>query len=345
MENRAVYLTELQKMSFGTCPMPKAGEGEVVVKIEAVGICGSDLHYYSHGKIGDFVVQFPFILGHECAGIVTEVGPGVQTLHVGDRVALEPGIPCGHCEFCLSGKYNLCPDVRFFATPPYDGCLMEYVAHPAQFAFPLPDSVSLEEGALVEPLAVGFNAVQTARVALGDTVVVFGAGCIGLTALLCAKACGATKILVVDMVEKRLELAREMGAETICAKEKDVISAVAEYTGGKGAEVVLDCAGANVTLRQSIEVAKAGGRVVWVGMASDTVDGLRIGPINTKELEIRSIFRYRNLYPSIISALATGKIDVGRLVTNRYSFDETPKAFAETYQNPQDIVKSVITFS
>lgn len=344
MKNRAVYLTELGKMSFGECPMPRAGQGEVVVKMASVGICGSDLHYYSHGRIGDFVVSFPFILGHECSGIITEVGPGVENLQVGDRVALEPGVPCGQCEYCLSGKYNLCPEVRFFATPPFQGCLMDYVVHPAQFTFKLPDSLSFEEGALVEPMAIGINAALTGGVKLGDTVLIFGAGCIGLVSLLASKAYGATKVLVVDVVEKRLELAQRLGAETINAKKDDVMASVLEYTEGKGCDVVIDCAGTNVTLSQSVEVAKAGGTVIWVGMASDMVNGMRVGPISTKELTIKSIFRYRNLYPTTIEAIANGKVDLKGLVSNRYSFEETPKAFAETYSDAKNIIKSVINY-
>jgi Threonine dehydrogenase and related Zn-dependent dehydrogenases len=344
MKNKAVFLTGLEKMEFREVAVPRIKADEVLVKMEAIGVCGSDIHYYAHGKIGDFVVEFPFILGHECAGTIVEIGSEVTDLKVGDRVCLEPGVPCGHCEFCLSGRYNLCPDVKFFATPPYHGCLMNYVSHPAQFAFKLPDNVSSIEGALVEPLAIGINAALTGGVKLGDAVVIFGAGCIGLVSLLAAKAYGATKVIVVDLIEKRLAVAKGMGAITLNAKETDIVAEIKKWTEGKGAQVVIDCSGVNTTLCQSINVAKAGGTIVWVGLASETVDGLPVSPISTKELTIKSIFRYKNLYPTAIAAIADGKINISGIISNKYSFEDTPRAFAETFKNAQNIVKSVITF-
>ena len=344
MENKAAFLVDIRKIEFGEVPVPKIKDDEVLVKMEAVGVCGSDVHYYSHGKIGDFVVEFPFILGHECAGTVVEVGSKVTHLKVGDRVALEPGVPCFECEFCLSGKYNLCPDVKFFATPPYDGCLMNYGAHPARFAFKLPDNVSSVEGALVEPLAIGINAALTGGVKLGDSVVIFGSGCIGLVSLLASKAYGATKVIVVDVIDKRLEVAKRMGAITLNATQCDVIEEVKKLTDGKGAPVVIDCAGTNTTLCQSVHVAKSGGTIVWVGLAADSVNGLEIGPISTKELTIKSIFRYKNLYPTTIEAIAGGKININGIVSNIFKFEQTPEAFEQTLNNPQEIVKSVIVF-
>lgn len=344
MKNTAAYLTEIGQIEFRETAMPSIGPDDVLVKMEAIGICGSDLHYYSHGKIGNFVVEFPFILGHECAGTIVEAGSAVKNLQVGDRVALEPGVPCGHCEFCLGGQYNLCPDVRFFATPPYDGCLMNYVAHPAQFAFRLPDNVSSVEGALVEPLAIGINAALTGGVRLGDTVVIFGAGCIGLVSTLAAQAYGATQIIVIDVIEKRLDVARKMGAVALNAKQTDILAEIRQLTDGKGARVVIDCAGTNLTLTQTVQVAKAGGTIVWVGLSTDSVNGLPVGPISTKELTIKSIFRYKNLYPTTIAAIAGSKIDISGIISDTYAFTETPRAFAETLANVQNIVKSVIVF-
>jgi len=344
MKNTAAFLTAIEKIEFRDVEVPSVKENEVLVKMEAVGVCGSDVHYYSHGRIGDFVVEFPFILGHECAGTIVETGSGVTDLKVGDRVALEPGVPCGHCEFCMTGRYNLCPDVKFFATPPYHGCLMNYVSHPAQFAFKLPDNVSSVEGALVEPLAIGINAALTGGVKLGDTVVIFGAGCIGLVSLLASKAYGATRVIVADVIDKRLSVAEKMGAITLNSKNCNVVEEIMRLTEGKGAQVVIDCAGVNATLCQSVEIAKAGGTIVWVGLASDTVNGLKINPISTKELTIKSIFRYKNLYPTAIAAIADGKIDISGIISDRYKFEDTPRAFAETLKNAQNIVKSVIVF-
>lgn len=344
MKNKAAFLVDIKKIEFDEVPVPTIKDDEVLVKMEAVGICGSDVHYYSHGKIGDFVVEFPFILGHECAGTVVEVGSNVKHLRVGDRVALEPGIPCHVCEFCMSGQYNLCPYVKFFATPPYDGCLMNYVAHPARFTFKLPDNVSSVQGALVEPLAIGINAALTGGVKLGDSVVIFGAGCIGLVSLLASKAYGATKVIVVDVIDKRLDVAKGMGAITLNATECDVEEEVKKLTDGKGAKVVIDCAGTNATFCQSVHVAKSGGTIVWVGLATDVVNGLEVDPISTKELTIKSIFRYKNLYPTTIDAIASGKINIDGIISNTFKFEQTPEAFEQTLNNPQDIVKSVIVF-
>lgn len=342
--NKAVYLTANKTMEFAEVAIPEISDDEILVKMEAIGICGSDIHYYSHGRIADFVVEYPFILGHECAGTVTKKGSAVKHLEVGDRVALEPGVPCGECEFCLSGRYNLCPDVKFFATPPYHGCLQNYVKHKASFAFKLPENLSAIEGALVEPLAIGINAAQTGGVKLGDTVVIFGAGCIGLVSLMAAKAYGATNVIVVDVIDKRLELARNMGAITINATQSDVVSIISELTDKKGANVILDCAGTNKTLSQTVQISKAGGKIVWVGMAADEINGLPLGPISTKELTITSIFRYKNLYPTAIAALADGKIDIKGIVSDVYKFDKTPEAFEQTLNNAQNIIKSVIVF-
>ncbi len=344
MKNTAAFLTGIEKIEFCELEVPIIKADEVLVKMEAVGVCGSDVHYYSHGKIGDFIVEYPFILGHECAGTVVEAGSKVTHLRAGDRVALEPGVPCGACEFCLSGKYNLCPDVKFFATPPYHGCLMNFVSHPAQFAFKLPDHVSSVEGALVEPLAIGINAALTGGVKLGDTVVIFGAGCIGLVSLLASKAYGATRVIVVDIIEKRLSVARGMGAVTLNAKECDILAEINRLTSGKGAQVVIDCAGTNTTICQTVKVAKPGATIVWVGLACDAVNGLSIGPISTRELTIKSIFRYRNLYPTAIAAIADGKIDIKGIISDKFLFADTPWAFSETLKNAANIVKSVIVF-
>jgi L-iditol 2-dehydrogenase len=344
MQNKAVYLTALEEMSFREISVPAVQPDEVLVKMEAVGICGSDLHYYAHGRIGSFVVEFPFILGHECAGTVVDKGASVKHLEIGDRVALEPGVPCGSCEFCRSGRYNLCPDVQFLATPPYQGCLMNYIAHKADFAFKLPPQVSAIEGALVEPLAIGINAALTGGVQIGDTVVIFGAGCIGLVTLLAAKASGAARVIVVDVIDKRLAVAARMGAEIVNARQADTVTRVLEMTGGRGARVIIDCAGTRATIAQTVQVAKAGGKIVWVGMATDVIDGLPLGPISAKELTITSIFRYKNLYPLTIQAIAEKKIDIGGIVSNQYRFEDTPRAFAESLANMQNIVKGVIVF-
>lgn len=343
--NRAVVLTAPKTLEFQEVPMPQVGPDEILMKMEAVGVCGSDVHYYSHGRIGDFVVEYPFILGHECAGTVVEVGKDVKHLKVGDRVALEPGVPCGKCEMCRTGHYNLCPDVKFFATPPYDGCLMDYVSFPAEFAFKLPDKVSCVEGALVEPLAIGLNAALTGGVKLGDTVLIFGAGCIGLVTLLAAKAYGASKVIVSDVIPLRLEVAKKLGAITVNSKEEDLLARVNEITGGRGADVVLDCAGFNQTVADAIRAARPAAHIVVVGLASDELNGIPMGPISSKELVITSIFRYKNLYPTAINAIESGTIDISGIVSRTYPFEQTPEAYRTAYECATETVKNVIVFS
>ncbi|MDD3337588.1 MAG: alcohol dehydrogenase catalytic domain-containing protein, partial [Lachnospiraceae bacterium] len=191
---KTAVMTDIEKVEIQERPVPVPGEKEVLVKVENVGICGSDLHYYESGRIGDFIVKTPFVLGHEAAGTVVETGKGVTNLKVGDRVALEPGKTCGECEFCKAGKYNLCKDVIFFATPPVDGVFQEYVAHEAALCFKLPDSMDTVEGALIEPLAVGMHAARQGNAGMGQTAVVTGAGCIGLVTLLSLKAMGVSKV-------------------------------------------------------------------------------------------------------------------------------------------------------
>ncbi|WP_342548380.1 NAD(P)-dependent alcohol dehydrogenase [Paenibacillus sp. FSL P2-0089] len=343
MKNRACYMTDLKQMAMKEIGMPVAQAGEVIVKLEVVGICGSDVHYLEHGRIGDFVVNGDFILGHECAGEVVELGPGVKHLKVGDRVALEPGVTCGQCEFCKSGKYNLCPDVQFLATPPYHGCLMDYMAFPENMAFKLPDNVSSKEGALVEPLAVGLHAAAQGGVKLGDRVVILGAGCIGLVTLLACKAYGATEIVVVDIIEKRLEAAMKLGAtRVINARQEDVLEVIAAWTDGAGVDKVIETAGSEHTVKQTPYLVKRGGTIVLVGLAAKDIIDFDFMQIMFKEADIKSVFRYRNLYPAAIGAIADGKIDVKGIVTHEFDFEETQQAFDYVINNKEDVVKAVI---
>ena len=230
MKNKAFYMTGIEKMEPGEAPIPALKPNDVLIKIKAVGICGSDLHYFTKGNIGNFVVTPPYILGHEAAGEIVSVGSHVKNLKVGDRVCMEPGVPCMACEECLTGHYNLCKDLTFWATPPYEGCLCEYVVHSAAFTFKIPDKMSFVEGALIEPLAVGLHACNLGDVGLGQTVAIIGSGCIGLVTLLSAKARGATKIIIGDIIDKRLEKAAELGGITVNTSETSFADKVMKLT-------------------------------------------------------------------------------------------------------------------
>jgi L-iditol 2-dehydrogenase len=343
VDNKAIFMHGTNQMVWKDIPMPVVRGNEVLVKVEAVGICGSDVHYYQHGRIGDFVVEGDFILGHECAGEVVEVGSGVKSLKIGDRVALEPGKTCGKCEFCKTGRYNLCPDVEFFATPPYHGVFRNYVTHPEDMCFKLPENVSNVEGALVEPLAVGLHAANQGGVKLGDTVLIYGSGCIGLVSLLASKAMGASKVIVVDVLENRLKTALKLGAtHVINPKEADVVKTVAEITEGKGAHVVIDTAAAEVTIKQSADVLKIGGTIVLVGMTAKDEAPFNFMRLMGKEGTLKTIFRYRNLYPVAINAIASGSINVKEIVSHEFDFEDTKNAFDFVVNNAQDVVKAVI---
>lgn len=343
MENKAVYMQGTNNMVTKELPVPKPSEKEVLIRVDVVGICGSDVHYYQHGNIGDFVVQGDFILGHECSGEVVETGRDVTSLKVGDRVALEPGKTCGKCKYCKQGKYNLCPDVEFFATPPYHGVFTNFVTHPEDMCFKLPDKVSNTEGALVEPLAVGLHASGIGEVSLGDTVVIFGAGCIGLVTLLSCKARGASKIIVVDVLDNRLKTAKKLGATAVLnAKECDVLNEIEELTEGKGADVVIETAGAEITVKQTADVVSRGGTIVLVGMTPKDETSFNFIKLMGKEGKVKTIFRYRNLYPVAINAIASGAIDVKQIVSHEFNFDQTKEAFDYVVNNAQDVVKAVI---
>lgn len=343
MENKAIYMSGTNNMVWKDIPVPEINEDEVLIKVEAVGICGSDMHYYQHGKIGSFIVDKDLILGHEAAGSVVKVGSNVKDLKVGDKVAMEPGVTCGKCEFCMTGKYNLCPDVEFFATPPYDGVLSTYVKHPASKCFLLPENVSVVEGALVEPLNVGLHATAQGDVKLGDTVVIFGTGCIGLCSLLAAKGRGASKIIVVDILKNRLDKALELGAtHVVNAKEVNAVQKIMEITNNVGADVVIETAGSEITFKQTVEVVKKAGCIVSVGMTPKDSLEFDFMKLQSKEAMLNTVFRYRNLYPTGINAIASGAINIKAIVSHEFDFEKTKEAFDYVAANPGEVVKAVI---
>lgn len=340
---KTAVMLGIGKMGFEQRPIPVPKDDEVLVKLEYVGICGSDLHYYESGAIGNYVVEPPFVLGHEPGGTVVEVGANVRHLKVGDRVALEPGKTCGKCEFCKTGRYNLCPDVVFFATPPVDGVFQEYVAHEADLCFKLPENVSTLEGALIEPLAVGFHAARQGGAQAGQTAVVTGSGCIGLVSMMALKAMGVNRVYMVDVMEKRLEKALELGADgAINAAREDVLAKVAELTDGRGVDLVIETAGTQVTTVQAIHMAKKGATIVLVGYSRTGELTLPVSLALDKELTFKTVFRYRHIYPMAIEAVAAGRINLKGIVTNCYDLDDVQQAMDDSVKNKADIVKAVV---
>lgn len=315
---------------------PSPGPGEVLVRIKSVGVCGSDIHYYRHGRIGAYVVEKPIILGHESSGEVAEVGEGVSSLRVGDRVSLEPGIPCRKCVFCKTGRYNLCPDVVFMATPPVDGAFVEYVTFPEDFAFKLPDNVSFDEGALIEPLAVGVYASERAGVKPGLSAVVLGAGPIGLVTLQAAKAYGASPVVVLDISDFRLNMARKLGADfVIDSRDTQAIEKVLDAVGGGGADLVFEAAGAIPTIQMTTKIAKRGGKVVFIGLSAKDMVDYNVVEVSSKELDVLGIFRYANVYRKAIDMVSAGKIDLKSMITHHFPLERTQEALdlADTKKN------------
>lgn len=300
-------------------PVPSPGPGQVLVEVGAVGVCGSDVHYFTEGRIGSFVVEEPLVLGHEAMGVVVACGPGVSVPRPGTRVALEPGVPCRRCQACRSGHYNLCPDVKFFATPPVDGAFARYVAHDADFAHPVPDNLSDDAAALIEPLSVGVWAAWKARLAVGDRVLVTGAGPIGLVCAAVARAGGAAEVVVSDVVPERLALAARFGATS-------TVDAANVHGPGAGYDVLVECSGNEVALDQGLSALRPAGRAVVVGMSPHTHVPLPMSVVQTREIELTGTFRYANTYPAAIELAASGAVDLDGLVTGHYRLDQVAEA-------------------
>jgi len=340
---KVALMTSLGEMEIIERDIPSVEENEVLVQLEYVGICGSDLHYFETGRLGDFIVKYPFVLGHEACGIVVETGKSVKNLAVGDRVALEPGKTCGQCSYCKEGKYNLCSEVVFFAAPPDDGVFQEYVAHEAKLCYKLPENVSAKEGALIEPLAVGFHAAMQGGAKLGQTAVVTGAGCIGLVSMMALKAMGVSNVYIVDVLKNRLDKALELGATgVINAREEDSVAAIMKLTDSVGCDLAIETAGTNVTTQQVIRMAKKGATIVLVGYTPTGIVDLPVGMALDKELTIKTVFRYRNMYPMAIHAVADGKVNLTGLVSHEFLLDDIQNAMSLSSSNKTEIVKAVI---
>ncbi len=324
-------------------PVQDPAPDEVVVRVSANGLCGSDIHFYEDGKLGPFTVTEPYTPGHEASGTVVDAAEAVDGPEVGQRVAIEPGIPCRRCEFCKSGRYNLCPDVVFLSAPPVDGTFAEYVTLAADFAHPLPDSVGDEAGAFVEPVSVGIQACRRAGLRAGDTFAVLGAGPIGLVTMAVAHAFGAAEGYAVDLLDNRLALADDLGAAAaVNASEVDPVEAITQWTEGRGVDVVFDTSGSSSACKLTPLIARRGGVVTLVGWPEQASFPYNIETVLDKELDIRGVNRYCNTYPTAISLLASGKLDVAPLITHRFPFDAIIEAVAFASEHPAETIKVMI---
>ncbi|GAA1946844.1 NAD(P)-dependent alcohol dehydrogenase [Amycolatopsis minnesotensis] len=315
--------------------VPEPGPREVLIRVGAVGTCGSDVHYYEHGRIGDHVVRAPLVLGHEPSGVVVARGAEARTLDIGTRVAIEPGVPCSVCAQCKAGRYNLCPDMRFFGTPPIDGAFCEYVVLREDFAHPVPDSISDEAAGLLEPLSVGVWACRKGGVGPGSRVLITGAGPIGLVAAQTARAFGASEVVVTDVNAQRLAVASELGATGTVD-----VSAQTLADSGFEPDVLLECSGVPAAAGQGIRQVGRAGRVVLVGMGGDEIP-LPLAHVQSCELELTGTFRYANTWPTAIALAGTGEILLDRLITHRFGLDEVERALTVAARDPA-VIKPVV---
>jgi L-iditol 2-dehydrogenase len=329
---RAAVLKRQGDMAMETLPVPELDADQVLVQVAAVGVCGSDVHYYEHGRIGDYVVDHPLILGHELSGRIAAVGSDVDPSRVGQRVAVEPQRPCRTCKQCKAGRYNLCPDIEFYATPPIDGAFTEYVRIQDDFAYEIPDRVSDEAAALIEPLSVGLWACERAQIKPGSRVLIAGAGPIGIIAAQAARAYGATEIYITDIAEERLAFALEHGAT-------HALNALTDSAEGLDVDAFIDASGAPQAVRSGIKAVGPAGRVILVGLGADDVE-LPVSYIQNREIWLSGVFRYTNTWPLAIQLIADGKVDLDILVTGKFALADSEEALKAGKQAGQ--LKTVV---
>jgi L-iditol 2-dehydrogenase len=337
-DNVAAVLHGTRDLRVGPHPMPELGLRDVLVQVRSVGVCGSDVHYYEHGRIGDYVVEDPMVLGHESSGVVVDRGPLADRHAVGQRVALEPGVPCGQCRECRHGRYNLCPDVEFFATPPVDGALARYVAIHQDFAHPVPDELSDDAAALIEPLSVAIWANRKAGTTVGSRVLVTGAGPIGVLAAQVARAAGAAHVAVVDVNPDRLARASSLGADqTVDARESADLGAV-------DPDILIECTGAAPVVRAGIHALRPAGTAVLVGMGPEVDAPLPVARIQARELTVTGTFRYANTYPEAIALAAAGRVRLDELVGARLPLERAEDALRMRREDPS-VLKTIVAVS
>lgn len=316
----ASVLRAVGEVALEERPVPTLEPDEVLVQVASVGVCGSDVHYYQHGRIGKYVVEAPLILGHEVSGRIVAVGSDVDPARVGQRVAIEPQRPCRTCEFCRAGDYNLCPDMEFYATPPIDGAFAEYAKIQDDFAYEVPDSISDDAAALMEPLSVGIAAAQKGGVKVGDTVFVAGGGPIGLIAAQVARAFGASRVVVSDIDAGRRDLVASYGFE--------VLDPASQPTDGIEAHVFIDATGAVPAITSGVRATRSGGTVVLVGSADEFP--LSVAEVAMRELNVTGTFRYTNTWPIARDLLSRGLVELDSLVTHRYGIEQVEEALTAT---------------
>ncbi len=340
---KALVLERVKQLAIREIDLPEElGPHDVRIAIRSVGVCGSDVHYYLHGAIGSFVVRAPMVLGHEASGQVVEAGSRVPHLKAGDRVCMEPGIPDANSRASRLGFYNLDPAVRFWATPPVHGCMRPTVVHPAAFTFQLPDNVSFDEGAMVEPLAIGMHAASKAAIRPGDTAVVIGAGTIGAVTALAALASGCSRVIISDVKQAKLDIVAAFENIVPVNTAKDDLQAVVQgLTGGWGADIVFEASGDLAVGTQIFHLLCPGGRVVYIGMPAGPVP-IDVHAAQTREARVETIFRYAHVFPRALALMGSGKIDLKPFITDHYDFGDAVRAFEYARDMKPSSVKVMI---
>lgn len=341
---KAVYLIKKKEIRIEEVPVPEIkGSHEVLVRIKCVGICGSDIHYFLEGKIGNQIVEDKIILGHEAAGEVVEAGDEVKRLKPGDKVAIDPGISCGNCDLCKKGKPNLCPYVEFLGTPPVDGAFREYMVMPEENLIKIPEGLGYEEGVLSEPLAIGLYGVKLSGMEVGDDVAVLGQGPIGLSVLFSAKMGGAKKIFVSDLLPPRLEMAKELGADNIInANNEDVTAVIMKKTGERGVDIAYEAAGKPETFRQITEAARIGGKSVIFGIPSDDKMEFSAHVVRRKELDIINVRRSAFTTSYALELMEKSDLPFSRLVTHRFALKDAEDVLNLVAEYKDGVIKAVI---
>ncbi|MHB9026046.1 MAG: alcohol dehydrogenase catalytic domain-containing protein [Armatimonadota bacterium] len=338
---RSAVMTDTRRIELCESPLPAPGPGEVLVRLRAVGICGSDVHYYVDGRIGDAVVTPPFVLGHEPAGEVALLGEGVTTLRVGDRVALEPAFSCGKCHCCQTGHPNCCPSVRFLATPPIRGCFEEYHVFNAVQCVPIPENVTFEAAATLEPMAVGVHAVNLARLRLGDRIAVMGCGPVGIMTAMAARAAGAGFIAMTDPIAERRAHARALVADVVVDPyAEDAVEAINRAAGA--IDVTFEAAGTQEAVDDATLTVRPTGATVIIGIPSEDRISLLFHKIRRKELHLVMARRSNFALEPSIRLMATGAVQPEKTVTHRFPLEQLAEGLELVHSHGDGVLKAMI---
>lgn len=341
---KVAYMTGLSTMEVKEVPMPEGelAPNDVLVNIKAVGICASDLHFYDTGRCGELELTLPSVLGHEPAGVVVEVGSAVKHLKAGDRVFVDPQRPCGQCEHCLKGDYNLCDNMQCMSVEA-EGAFAQYSVRPANMCQKIPDDMPFEAAAMLEPFSFACSVVEKGDMVPGKSVAILGSGPIGLSVLLAAKAYGATDIFMTDMVDNRLEKAKEMGAtRVINIKEEDYTEVIKRETNQRGVDIVIDTTGHESTYRTFHKAVIRGGSIVLVGIGPGEYYDINLAYIRDNEMKLVGIFRFANTSRRAIDMIRTGRVDISQLVSHRMPLEKISEAFDLVRSKADGVIKVVV---